>query len=330
MISIICPIYNEEKYIVQCVESVLSQDIDKSKIELLFVDGMSTDSTRELLAPYLSQYPFIKCLDNPDRIVPKAMNIGIQSATGNIIIRIDAHAKYEKNYISTLVHYINTTGADNVGAVCKTDVLNNTPISLAIKEVLGHPFGVGNSQFRIGVDRIMEVDTVPFGCWRRDVFERFGMYDERLVRNQDIELNKRILRGGGKILLVPDTFCTYFARETIKPLMKNNYQNGFWNIKTVFLTKEFNSLSIRHFIPLFFVLSLIVPLLLSFFCFYSLTIGLFSLFLYTIVAVYFSTQIKKYNSKVSILNLYRVFVLLHISYGLGSLVSLLKLPLTKR
>lgn len=330
MISIICPIYNEEKYIANCIESLLLQDIDKENIEILFIDGMSTDRTRMIVSNYSSDNPFIRCLDNPDRIVPKAMNIGIQEAKGNIIIRIDAHASYATNYISTLVQYIRSTDADNVGAPCKTDVLNKTPIALAIKAVLRHPFGIGNSQFRIGVKQVMSVDTVPFGCWRRDVFERFGMYDERLVRNQDIELNKRIIRGGGKILLVPETECIYFARETITPLIRNNYQNGFWNIKTVFFTKQLSSLSLRHFIPLFFVLGLLLPTLLSFIYFPFLMISALTLLLYSIVAIYFSITIKKKSDQISLYNLYKVFISLHISYGCGSLVSLIKLPFAKR
>ena len=131
-----------------------------------------------------------------------------------------------------------------MGTVCKTDVLNKTPKTLAIREVLGNKFGVGNSTFRTGITEEQDVDTVPFGCWRREVFEKYGLYDVRLVRNQDIELNKRIKRGGGKIYILPDTYCTYLARETWSALAKNNYGNGKWNILTVWYTKMFSSLSI--------------------------------------------------------------------------------------
>lgn len=329
-VSIICPVYNEEKHLKTCIHSLLKQDIDKSSIELIFVDGISKDKTREILRFYKDKYNFIKCFDNPKRVVPTAMNIGIRKAKGDIIIRIDAHSKYECNYISTLVSFLKKTGADNVGAVCKTDVLNKTPISLAIKEVLSHPFGVGNSKFRIGVDRVTKVDTVPFGCWRRDVFTRFGMYDERLVRNQDIELNKRIIRGGGEILLVPNTSCTYYARENIKPLLKNNFLNGFWNIKTVYLTREFNSLSLRHFVPLLFIISLILPVLGAIIYFPLIALSFCSLLLYSVVALYFSNKITQRKKDVTLFNLYRVFLSLHIGYGMGSLLALIKVPFFKR
>lgn len=261
MLSVICPVYNEVKYIDVCIRSILLQDYSQKNLEVLFVDGLSSDGTRDIIKRYSVEYPFIKLLDNPHRIVPFAMNIGIESAVGNIIMRLDAHALYPSNYFSTLVSELNRLGADNVGATCRTDVLNKTSKTLAIREVLSNKFGVGNSSFRLGVSKIMEVDTVPFGCWKRNVFEKYGYYDVRLIRNQDIELNKRIIRGGGHIYIVSDTYCTYLARETFGSISHNNYLNGKWNVLTVYYTGQFDSLSIRHFIPLLFVLSLLIPIL---------------------------------------------------------------------
>ena len=257
ILSVICPVYNEIKYIDVCIQSILLQDYPQENIEILFVDGMSTDGTRDSINGYARINPFIRLVDNPRRIVPVAMNIGIKVSKGDIIIRLDAHALYPTNYFSTLVRQLMALGIDNVGAACKTDVLNKNQKTLAIKEVLSNRFGVGNSTFRLGVEKVMEVDTVPFGCWRKEVFDKYGYYDERLIRNQDIELNKRIVRGGGHICLIPDTYSTYLARETFKGIARNNYMNGKWNILTVFYTKQFSSLSIRHFIPLLFLLFLL-------------------------------------------------------------------------
>ncbi len=236
MLSVICPIYNEEEYINQCIESILMQDYPKNDLEILFVDGMSKDKTRDIVKEYSEKYPFIHLLDNPKKIVPCAMNIGIKASRGDIIIRLDAHANYEKNYFSVLSHRLIELGAENVGVVCKTDVLNKTPKTFAIREVLSNKFGVGNSIFRTGVDKVMEVDTVPFGCWRRDVFDKYGLYDERLIRNQDFELNYRIRKGSGRIFIVPDSNCTYYARESFKKLWIQNYKNGLWGIRTVLFT----------------------------------------------------------------------------------------------
>lgn len=329
MLSVICPIYNEERYIVQCIESILAQDYPKENLEVLFVDGMSGDKTREMVKGYAEKYPFIHLLDNPERIVPYAMNRGIKAAKGEIIMRLDAHASYARNYFSALVNALNTLGADNVGAVCRTDVLNKTPKSLAIKEVLSNKFGVGNSAFRVGVDKVMEVDTVPFGCWRREVFDKYGLYDVRLVRNQDIELNKRILRGGGKIYIIPDTYCTYLARETLRGLAKNNYGNGKWNILTVFYTKQFDSLSLRHFIPLFFVLSLLLPLFLSLIYMPISLLAVISVVLYLgmITAISLKLALRKHLNIFYLLCAYGV---LHLSYGCGSFMGMCKLPFLER
>lgn len=325
MLSVICPIYNEEKYIAQFLDSLLKQDYPKDDLEILLVDGMSKDNTRGIVADYISQYPFIRLIDNPDRIVPCAMNRGVEAAKGDIIMRLDAHASYQPDYFSVLVKGLKRLNVDNVGTVCKTDVLNKTPKTLAIREVLGNKFGVGNSTFRTGIDHEQEVETVPFGCWPKVVFEKYGKYDVRLVRNQDIELNKRIIRGGGKIYILPDTYCTYLARETWKALAKNNYGNGKWNILTVYYTKMFSSLSLRHFIPLLFLLSLIVPLLLGLIWWPFALVSVVSLLAYT--GLLSAVSLKLANDKnLNYIYLLITFFVLHLSYGWGSLMGIIKLP----
>lgn len=289
---------------------------------------MSQDCTREIVAKYTAKYPFISLIDNPKRIAPWAMNLAVKEAKGDVIMRLDAHAIYEKNYFSALVRALKVYDADNVGAVCRTDVLNKTPKTLAIREVLSNKFGVGNSTFRTGISGVQEVETVPFGCWKREVFEKYGMYDVRLVRNQDIELNKRIIRGGGRIVIVPDTYCTYFARENYHELAKNNYGNGKWNILTVYYTKEMRSLSVRHFVPLAFVLSLIVPILVGVFWWPTLCVSVLALCVYLLALGSVSAKLAV-SKRLSFFYLLASFSVLHISYGWGSLVGILKLLFTK-
>lgn len=328
MLSVIVPCYNEEKYISHCVDSILGQDYPKEELEVIFVDGMSTDRTREMLTEYCSRYPFLRMLDNPNKIVPFAMNKGIQESHGDIIIRLDMHAQYANNYFSTLSRQLIALQADNVGCVCKTDVLHKNAHSLAIMAALSSPFGVGNSSFRTGATEIMEADTVPFGCFRRDVFDRFGFYDTRLVRNQDIELNKRIKAGGGKILLLPDALCTYYARETFGDLARNNYRNGLWNLLTVRMTQNFSSLSLRHFIPLIFLLSLTIPLLMALLWKPFALIAALSLFAYSceMLNIVFRTAHNLPGVRVGWLCV--AFLTLHFSYAAGSLVGIFK-PIQK-
>lgn len=321
MLSVVVPIYNEEKYIVQCIDSIISQDYPKDNLEILFVDGGSDDKTRGIVNEYSLKYPFIKLLDNPRKVAPSAMNIGIKASIGDVIIRLDAHANYEKNYFSVLVKQLKDLDADNVGVVCKTDVLNKNPKSLAIKEVLSNRFGVGNSIFRVGVDRVMEVDTVPFGCWKREAFDKYGFYDERLIRNQDFELNRRIIKRGGHIYIVPDSYCTYYARETFKSLWKQNYLNGVWGIRTILFTGYVDTLALRHYIPMIFVMSLIIPLLLGFIGWQLAFISAVSLFAYILVIglVSLKLSIKK---KLNCFYLLVAFFTLHVSNGLGMFTSL--------
>lgn len=329
MLSVIVPIYNEEKYIARCLDSILAQDYPHDDLEVLLVDGMSSDRTREIIAEYVVRAPFLRLLDNPDRIVPCAMNRGIAESRGEVLMRLDAHTYYPTNYFSAITARLREYDAEDVGCVCRTDVLNKTPKTLAIREVLSNRFGVGNSAFRTGIDGVQEVDTVPFGCWPRRVFEKYGLYDTRLVRNQDIELSKRIVNGGGRIIIIPDTYCTYMARETFGALARNNYGNGKWNILTVFYTGNMRSLSLRHFIPLCFVLGLLIPAVAGVFwhpawwlC--AVVAGAYLLALGTV-----SLRLAA-GKKLNFFYLIRSFVTLHVSYGCGSLAALLRLPFSSR
>lgn len=323
-VSVICPVYNEEKYIEKCIESILGQDFPKSRLEVIFVDGMSSDKTRDIIKIYSTKYSFIRLIDNPEKIVPYAMNKGIKESKGDIIIRLDAHASYASNYFSELVDKLLMLNADNVGAPCKTDILNINKKTLVIKEILSNKFGVGNSLFRLGINKITEVDTVPFGCWKKESFNKFGFFDVRLVRNQDIEFNKRIVRNGGHIYLVPDTYSVYYARETFKGIAKNAYQNGLWNFLTVYYTHEKKSLSIRHFVPFLFVMSLLVPFVLCLLWRPLILISLFSLFLYFLVFTVISSSIS-FKKKLSFGYLLYGFFSFHLSYGIGSLIGLIKI-----
>jgi glycosyltransferase involved in cell wall biosynthesis len=301
----------------------LDSTYDKDNMEILIIDGMSSDKTREIIQSYMQKYNFIKLIDNVKKIVPVAMNTGIKQAKGEYIVRLDAHALYPKDYFSKLIKWHKKLDADNLGAIIKTKVKNNTPKANSIAKVLSCKFGVGNSDFRVGVDEPKEVDTVPFGCYKKDVFEKYGLYDERLVRNQDIELNRRIISKKGKVYLVPDIECVYYAREEFKQLAKNNFANGKWNILTAFYTKTLSSLSLRHFIPLMFVLSLILPILGAVFYPKLIYISLLSLISYIGLVIIISIKLNDKNTK--LIYLIWSFIVLHISYGVGSLVGLFEI-----
>lgn len=319
-VSVIIPCRNEEKYIQKCIESVLENDYAIDDYELIVVDGQSTDRTVEIIAKLMGEYPNIVLVENPKKIAPSAMNLGIQKAKGKIIMRMDAHTVYPKNYISSLLYWKEILAADNVGGVSKADVLSKNPRSIAIKKVLSNKFGVGNSFFRTGAEGVLEVDTVPFGCYEKALLTEVGGYNERLVRNQDIELNKRLKQLGKKIYLIPEVVCTYYARENYRGLAKNNYDNGKWNILTVYITRNVSALSTRHFIPLCFVLALVLPLILSFFIAQLLYLSIAVLLLYASALMVVISKMDKRGTNMR--SLFTTFFTLHFSYGLGSLVGI--------
>ena len=323
MLSVICPIYNEEKYIARCIESIIQQDYPKEDLEVLFVDGMSTDRTREIIMGYAAQHPYLKVLDNPQKIVPCAMNIGIRQAKGDIIMRLDGHAYYPDNYFSEIVRWHSVLPeAWNVGGVCDTKVANSNPVSEAIAKVMSDKFGVGDSTFRTGSDKeYLEVDTVPFGCYKSFVFDKIGLYNEKLVRVQDIELNKRLAHAGGKILMVPSIHCTYIPRDNYKDFYKNRFQTGYWVVKSCFITHTTKNLGLRHFVPACFVLALLLSWVLGFIWWPLFFTPLLVASLYLGCMLVRSFQIR--DEKTTVWSLLRAFCCIHFSYGLGSLKALL-------
>lgn len=313
------PIYNEERYIENCVESLLLQDYPIEKMEWIFVDGMSNDNTRDLLQKYIKKYPnLIKVLDNPNKTVPFAMNIGIKEASGEYIIRLDAHADYSNDYFSKCVYYLEATNADNVGGVAETK--SKGFVGKAIAKMLSSRFGVGNSEFRTNGESGY-VDTVPFGAFRREVFEKWGGYDERLTRNQDNEMNYRIRKNGGKIYLASDIKLSYYCRDSIKGISDMALKNGMWNVITMKLCP--GAMGIRHFIPLAFLLSIIfLPLLSLVFKPFVYLFGA-EMFLYCILDCLFSANVS--GSAKEFFLLLALFPIFHVTYGAGSMRGLAKL-----
>lgn len=343
LISIIIPCRNEEKFIGKCLTSIILNDYPKDKLEVLVIDGMSEDGTREIVEKYVQQYPFVRLLDNPNQITPCALNIGIKNARGEIIMIMSAHAIYEKEYISKCIKYLEEYDADNVGGIMVTLPREETIVGKAIISSLSSRFGVGNSAFRTGSKEIRWVDTVFGGCYKREVFNKVGLFNEDLASTQDMEFNLRLKRAGGKILLHPDIVCYYYTRSDFKSFCKNNFRNGVWAILP-FKYTNIMPVSLRHLVPLTFVLSLVGTLglwsllslvgssgflgLLS-----SLCLWLFFLIVgvYLLTNIYFSSKItlKEKNFK-HLLIMPIIFATLHIGYGLGSVLGFAKCVISKQ
>lgn len=319
IVSVVMPLYNEARYIDGCIASLLTQDFPKERMEWLFVDGGSTDDTVARLNAYTESHTaLIRVCHNPHKTVPYAMNIGIAAATGKYIVRLDAHASYAPDYIRKCVAYLDEGIADNVGGLAETK--SHRFVGSCIAKMLASPFGVGNAQFRTG-GKSGYVDTVPFGAFRRDVFTRFGGYDERLTRNQDNEMNYRIRKNGGKVYLADDIHLSYYCRDSVRGIAKMAFQNGCWNIITTKLCP--GAMGLRHFVPFAFVTAIVLLSLLGFV--HPLFWGLLAagLMLYSVLALICACRLATSVKEAGLLcGLFAVF---HVTYGCGSLCGLIKL-----
>ena len=324
LVSIIIPCRNEEKFIEKCLDSLVLQDYPKEKLEILVVDGASEDKTREIVKKLIEKCPFVRLLENPKKYTPFGLNVGIRNAKGEVIARMDAHAEYEKKYISKCVKYLKEYGVDNVGGIMITMSRKDTALGKAIVAVLSHRFGVGSAIFRIGAKDPTLVDTVFGGCYKREVFDKIGYFDENLPRGQDMDFNLRLRKSGGKILLVPEIKSFYYARSDLKSFWRHSFTDGVELVSPL----KFGVVifSWRHLVPLAFALGLIILLFLAIFSLKFLWLFFIFLGLYLLMTLYFSAKIAfaekdfKYLFFMPI-----VFATLHIGYGLGSVFGLLKL-----
>src|SRR5437879_3416903 len=218
--SVIVPCRNERHYISKSLEALIANDYPKHRFEILVIDGLSDDGTGEVLQKYASQYPFIRVLENPSRVTPIAFNIGIRQARGDMILIMSAHAVVPPDYVSRCIKYSIEYDADNVGGVRLTKPADNSLFARAIAHSISHPFAAGTAVYRTGAKSIRWVDTVFGGCYRRDVFDKIGFFDERLAKGQDREFNVRLGKAGGKILMVPDIVTYYYARGDLATFIK--------------------------------------------------------------------------------------------------------------
>jgi len=324
-VSIVLPVHNEEKTISKTLESLLNNDY--KDIEIIVVDGMSTDSTMKIVEEYVSKYSTnIKIFQNPKEYTPSGLNIGIQNASGKYIMIASGHATYSENYISACIEAIESNLCDVAGGLMETLPRANTPKAIAISEVLKHPFGIGGAKYRTGVETNKYVDTVAYGIYKKEIFENIGLFDERLIRNQDIEFNLRLKRAGYRIMLISQAKSYYLARDTFKKLWENNYSNGFWVTYSSKYVKR--AYKLRHLIPLFFVVYLltllitwfipIIPTFLKLLC-------VIPFLLYLTLVTTFSLKIahKHRNFKLFFYSLI-TFLTLHTSYGIGSIFGLFR------
>ncbi len=322
LVSIIIPMRNEEAFVRRCLDSVLGQIPGRQDIEVLCIDGASTDRTRALVQEYVQRDPRVRLLDNPRRIVPCALNLALREARGEFIMRLDCHAEYAADYVDQTLAALARTGADIIGGYLNTVPHQDTPVGRAIAAATSTPFGVGGSAFRTGGAE-QATDALPFGTFRRSVFSRFGLFDERLVRNQDIEFYGRVRRGGGKVMLSPQIRLTYVTRATYGGLRQQAFYNGLWNPYTLYLTG--GGPRWRHFVPLAFVLSLLTLAVAGGFWWPAWALLVAELLLYVGVAGVAAARAAP-PARTRARLVFLAFLQFHLAYGFGELCGLLTAP----
>ena len=318
LVSVIMPVRNEAAYIERSLGAVLAQEYPADRLEILVVDGMSGDGTREAVLAHAAADPRIRLLDNPAGIVPPGLNIGIGRARGEIIVRVDGHCEIAPDYVRRCVEHL-LAGHDGapveaVGGPIET--IGETAEAEAIALAMSSWFGVGGSAFRTIKDRPLLVETVAFPAYRRATLQRLGPFDEELVRNQDDEYNYRLLKSGGRILLSPDIRSRYYSRGSLRSLWRQYYQYGYWKVRV--MQKHPRQMRSRQFVPPAFVAGLAGSAALG------MVFRPFRALLGVVLTLYLAANV------VASLSLGRehaprllvIHPILHLSYGLGFLVGL--------
>ena len=285
-VSVIIPCRNEEKTIHLVLAALYSQSYPRELLQVVIADGFSEDLTRQKVADFKTAHPGLDLLvvDNPQRIIPAGLNAAIHASNGDIIVRMDAHSIPNPDYVALCVDAHERNLAQNVGGVWDIQPGKDTWIARSIAAAAGNPLAVGDARYRF-TDKADYVDTVPYGSYKRDLFEQIGLFDETLLANEDYELNTRILQSGGKIWLDPKIRCTYFARANLRALAKQYYGYGYWKVQM--LKRYPETLRWRQALPPAFLLGLVVTLLAGFFwkpfqVLFALVLGLYLLILLSV------------------------------------------------
>jgi glycosyltransferase involved in cell wall biosynthesis len=325
MVSVVMPCRNEGAHIAACIRSVLQQEPVSGGFEVIVADGMSDDGTREILREFARVEPRLKLIDNPERITSCALNAAIREARGRFIARMDAHNVYAPDYLRSCLETIDQTGADNVGGgwVCQGESWLQKAIALAHHSA----FCAGPARCRNAAHEGL-TDTVFGGFYRAEVFHRIGLFDESLVRNQDDELNLRLVRAGGRIWQSPRIKSWYYPRSSLSALFRQYLQYGYW--KTRVIQKHRLPASIRHLVPGAFVAVLLglPPLSLAYPPALWLWIGILSL--YVFCSLFAAALSARGNDWTSVGVLPVVFACYHFAYGFGFLLGLVDFVVLNR
>jgi glycosyltransferase involved in cell wall biosynthesis len=323
-VSLIVPCYNEENNIQDLLAAICEQSYPIADLEVIIADGMSSDRTRDMIQEFAESVPELKIrvLDNTKRTIPTALNLAIQAANGEYIIRMDAHSQPHPNYIEYCLRALEAGKGDNVGGVIHVKQEDQGWIAQSIAAAAAHPLGVGDARYRTGT-KAQEVDTVPFGAFHASLIDRVGLYDESLLSNEDYEFNVRIRKMGGRIWLDPEIKASYLSRSTLKALAAQYWRYGFWKLRM--LTRYPETLRWRQLAGLF-VLSWVVWGILSIWFPWARWLLITQALIYLLSLFIAGIQAALENKKsYQMIGLPLAIITMHFSWGTGFLWSLIRL-----
>jgi len=319
-ISVVIATYNEQRRIAECIRSVLDGSLGTDEVEVVVADGGSTDRTREVVSEIAAEHPNIRLIDNPGQTAPTGFNCAIRASRGDTICVLGAHSCLDPDYLARSVEKLESSDFDVVGGPMVTEGSVETSEARLVQAILSSRFGVGRSFRTQAVEG--PVDTVSFGVYRRSVFERIGLYDERLARNQDSELNSRVRAAGGQVWMIPSIWSHYFSRSTLGKMFSQNYHNGLYGILSWRINPA--SFTLRHAIPFAFVLFLLIGGVLAALNWHLRVAFIAVLGLYVLGAIAASVQVGVQQKTAVAVLLPILFPALHVAYGLGTLVGVFR------
>lgn len=318
-VSAIIPMRNEETHIEDCIRSLLATQLHEDCFELLVLDGGSSDRSRAIVTQLAMLHPSIRIVDNPGKIVSTAVNIGLIHARGRVIVVIGAHAEYPRNYLGMCLAELERSGAHGVGGHLVTKPGANSLTAQAIALIFQNSFGVGGSTFRTThEDRY--VDTVPYGAYRREVFDSVGPFNETLIRNQDFEFNARVNHAELKLFLSHKLQVTYYSVATVRRLIAQAFGNGYW-LPRMWMAYP-ASFRIRHAAPVGFVSVLLIASLAAWVSIAAALVGGSIFLAYLSLAVIAAAQSARRAGIQFLLPAVCLFFIHHLAYGLGTLSAL--------
>jgi len=328
LVSVILATFNEAHSIEKCLHSLLSQETSGFDLEILAIDGNSSDGTREILDEIAAVDSRVRVLVNEKRKAPFAFNLGLREARGNYVCIFGAHTIYAQDYISVCLKELIAQGAGACGGRVVTAPRDNSLEAHLVAWTLSHPFGSSRKSFRTQPEGF--VDTVNYPVALKKALVEVGGYDEELTRNQDNDTNQKLRARGYGMYCTWKTHCLYYPKGVIKDLFRYGFGNGFWNV--ISLEKNFESMGARHFIPFLFVLGLIATSVMAIAgIFLPAPYGLIAagpflalLGLHLGVGAIAAGQVALRERSSKPLCLPGVFLGFHLAYGYGTLCGLLR------